>query len=189
MVPRCCSRWQLEKHPRYVAGFSYEDIMSCLSLYGAICFTGRWWRERYRWWPGGGGSHRRCEGHLWAEEQLKIIFCGIWVHSASFVIPLHTAVKKNTSRAPQRGGKKKKTMTVAKNEKTPCCVPMTAGGRPLNQSRCLEGIPGRQALKAEFHPLYILAFFCANHRSNWFPSSHFTEAFGSLYGAFWDAFG
>lgn len=80
--------------------------------------------------------------------------------------PLRALVKKNTSRAPQRGGKKKKTMPVAKNEKTPRRVAMRAGGHPLNQRRCLEGVPGSQALTAAIHPLHILAFFSADLRSN-----------------------
>lgn len=60
----------------------------------------------------------------------------LWDLSAFYVIfhSSRTAVKKRILRAPQRGGKKKKTMPMAKKEKTPRCVPMKTGRRSLNQA-------------------------------------------------------
>lgn len=58
---------------------------------------------------------------------------------------------------------------------------MKAGSRPHNQTRCLEGAPIKPMLQESvFQNISVLV--CA--RCNWFPPSHLTAVFGSLYSTF-----
>lgn len=149
--------------------------------------VGAWcpWLSHDLWrWPAVRGRCRRwilvgCEmatSHLFVGCECSLSQCHFssWPIWAVKIFPRpHRDWKGKTGR---------KQCLWPKTKHIPCCVPTKVGSRPLNQKHCLEGAPIKQILKACFIHNASWCYFVPTW--NWFPASHFTAVFGSLYSAF-----